>query len=103
MVLQMPNGNTRCARLRKRPQLRGRNFVAFLRIHRVIAGGCTCVNYCAFAMCEGVLLWLQFKEPDFEVPSQYSWEILAPRPFKLGGVERKMTARAEPSRKVCTR
>ena len=40
-------------------------FVAFLRIHRVTADGCTCANYCTFAMCEGVLLWLLVKEPNF--------------------------------------
>ena len=45
-------------------------FVAFLRIHRVTADGCTCANYCTFAMCEGVLLWLFVKEPNFKVPSQ---------------------------------
>ena len=47
-------------------------FVAFLRIHRVTADGCTCANYCTFAMCEGVLLWLLVKEPNFMVPCQYS-------------------------------
>ena len=61
--------------------------VAFLRIHRVIAHGGTCANYCAFTMCEGVLLRLLVKGPDFKVPSQYSWEIVAQRPFKLGCIE----------------
>ena len=61
-------------------------FVAFLRIHRVAVDGCTCAYYCTFAMCEGVLLWLLVKEPNFKVPSQYSWEIVAQRPFKLGHV-----------------
>ena len=78
-------------------------FAAFLRIHRVTADGCTCANYCTFAMCEGVLPWLLVKEPNFKVPSQYSWEIVAQRPFKLGRIERKVTARAEPSTKVRTR
>ena len=54
-------------------------------------------------MCEGVLLWLLVKEPNFKVPSQYSWEIVAQRPFQLGRIERKVTARAEPSTKVRTR
>ena len=45
-------------------------FVAFLCIHRVTADRCTCANYCTFAMCEGVLLWLLAKEPNFKVPSQ---------------------------------
>ena len=77
--------------------------VAFLRIHRVTADGCTCANYCTFTMCEGVLPWLLVEESNFKVPSQYSWEIVAQRPFKLGRIERKVTARSEPSRKVCTR
>ena len=78
-------------------------FVAFLRILRVTADGCICANYCTFAMCEGVLLWLLVKEPNFKVPSQCSWEIVAQRPFKLGRIEHKVTARAEPSTKVRTR
>ena len=78
-------------------------FVAFLRIHRVAADGCTCANYCTFTMCEGVLMWLLVKEPNSKVPSQYYWEIIAQRPFKLGRIECKVTARAEPSRKVHTR
>ena len=78
-------------------------FVAFLRSHRVTADGCTCANYCMFAMCEAVLPWLLVKEPKFKVPSQYSWEIVAQRPFKLGRIERKVTTRAEPSTKVRTR
>ena len=78
-------------------------FVAFLRIHRVTADGCTCANYCMLAMCVGVLLWLLVKEPNFKVPSQCSWEIVAQHPFKLGRIERKVTARAEPSTKVRTR
>ena len=48
-------------------------------------------------------MWLLLKEPKFKVPSQYSWEIVAQRPFKLGRIERKVAARAEPSRKVHTR
>ena len=78
-------------------------FVAFLRIHCATADGCTCANYCTFTMCEGVLLWLLVTEPKFKVPSQYSWEIVAQRPFKLGRIERKVTWRAEPSKKVRTR
>ena len=66
-------------------------------------GCCTCANYCTFAMCEGVLQWLLVKEPNFKVASQKSWEIVAERPFKLGRIERKVTAPAEPSRKVRTR
>ena len=42
------------------------------------------------------------KEPNFKVPSQYSWEIVAQRLFKLGRIECKVTARADPSRKVRT-
>ena len=78
-------------------------FAAFLRIHRVTADGCTCANYCTFAMCEGVLLWLLVKEPNFKVPSQYSWGIVAQRHFNLGRVERKVTARAQPSKNVRNR
>ena len=78
-------------------------FVAFLRIHRVTTDGCTCANYCMFAMCEGVLLWLLVREPKSKVPSQYSWEIVAQRPLELGRIERKVTARAEQSRKLRTR
>ena len=77
-------------------------FEAFLCIHPMTADGRTCANYCTFAMCEGVLLWLLVKEPNFKVPSQYSWEIVAQRPFKLGRIERKVTACAEPT-KVRTR
>ena len=51
-------------------------FVAFLRIHHVTAEGCTCANYCTFAMCEGVLLWLLVREPKLKVPSRFSWEIV---------------------------
>ena len=68
----------------------------------MVADGCTCANYCTFVTCEAVLLWL-VKEPNFKVPSQYYWEIVAQRPFKLGRIERKVTPRAEPLRKVCTR
>ena len=75
----------------------------FLRIHHVTADGCPCANYCTFAMCEGGLLWLLVKEPNFKVPSQYSWDIVAQCPLKLGRIERKVTARVEPSRKVRTR
>ena len=46
------------------------------------------------------MLWLLIKEPDFKVLSQYSWEIVARRPFKLGRIERKVTARPEPSKKA---
>ena len=48
-------------------------------------------------------MWLLVKEPNFKIPSQYSWEIVAQSPFKLGRIECKVTSRAEPSRKVCTR
>ena len=78
-------------------------FVAFLHIHHVTGDGCTCANHCTFAMCEGVLLWLLVREPNFEVPSQHSWEMVAQCHFKLGRIERKGTACAEPSRKVHTR
>ena len=64
----------------------------FLRIHRVTVDGCTCASYCTFAKCEGVLPWLLIKQPNFKVPSQYSSEIVAQRPFKLGRIERKVTA-----------
>ena len=47
-------------------------------------------------MCEGVLLWHIVKVPGFKVPTQQSWELIAQRPFKLGRVERLVTARAEP-------
>ena len=49
-----------------------------------------------------MLLWLLVKEPDFKVPSQYSWAIFAKHPFKLSGIERKVTARAEPLTKAHT-
>ena len=78
-------------------------FVAFLCIYRVTADGCTCANYCTFAMCEGVLLWLLVREANFKVPSQYSRQIVAQRPFKLGRIVRNVTSRAEPSTKVRTR
>ena len=54
-------------------------------------------------MCEGVLLWLLVTEPNFQVPSHYSWQIVAQCPFQLGRIERKVTAPADPSRKVCPR
>ena len=47
-------------------------------------------------MCEGVLLSHIVKVPGFKVPTQSFWEWIAQRPFKLGRVERLLTARAEP-------
>ena len=34
------------------------NYVAFLRMHRVAANGCTCAEYHVMGVCEGVLLYL---------------------------------------------
>ena len=48
-------------------------FVSCLCIHRVMVQGCTFANYCAFAMCEGMLLWLLVKEPHFGVSQEDSW------------------------------
>ena len=78
-------------------------FVAFFRVLRVTANGCTCAKYCTFAICEGLLPWLLVKEPNFKVPSQYSWEMVAQRPFQLGCIEHTVAARAEPRKKVRTR
>ena len=77
-------------------------FAAFLRIHRVVVDGCTFANYCTFTVCEGVLLWLLAKEPNFKIPSQYSWEIVAQRRFNWGRIECNVTARAEPLKMVRT-
>ena len=79
------------------------DFVAFLRVHHMTADGCPCANYCTFAVCEGVLLWFLVKEPDFEVPSEYSWEVVAWRPFKVGHIECKVNVRSKPPKKVRTR
>ena len=46
-------------------------------------------------MCEGVLLWYIVKVLGFKVPTQYSWELIAERPFKLGCVECLVPTRAE--------
>ena len=64
-------------------------FVAFLRIHRVTVDGCTCANYCTFAMCEGVLLWLLVKKLNLRYPlntlgrllpnALLSWAVLSAR------------------------
>ena len=67
------------------------DFVAFMSIHRVNAERCTCPTYRTYAMCGGVLLSHIVKVPGFKVPTQYSWELIAQRPFKLGRVERLVT------------
>ena len=46
-------------------------------------------------MCEGVLLWHILQVLGFKVPTQYSWELVAQQPFKLGRLERLFTAQAD--------
>ena len=59
---------------------------AFLCVHHVTTHGFICANCSIFVMCEGMLLWLLVKEPDYKLPFQYSWEIVAQPPFKLGHI-----------------
>ena len=79
------------------------DFVAFMSIHRANAERCTCPTYGTYAMCEAVLLWHIVKALGFKVPTQYSWELIAQRPFKLAHVERLVTTQAEPPRKPARR
>ena len=99
----MAEGKATLRKIEEGTSITWKVFIAFLRIHRVTVDGCTCANYCTFAMCEAVLLWLLVQKLTFKVPSQYSLEIVAQCPFKLGCIECKVPERAEPSRKVRTR
>ena len=61
---------------------------------------CTCAmynTYCTYTMCEGILLWVLVKVPDSKVPTQYSWDLIAQHPFKLGRMERLVATRVEPA------
>ena len=92
----MASWNKTLRKIEKGKLLQWNDFVAFMSIHRVNAARCTCPTYGTYAMCEGALLWRIVKVPGFKVPTQYSRELIAQRPFKLGCVERLVNARAEP-------
>ena len=87
--------NNTLRKLEKGKLLLLKDFVAFMSIHRVNVERCTCPTYGTYVMCEGILLWHIVKVPRFKVPTQYSWELIAQRPFQLGRVERLVTTRAE--------
>ena len=71
-------------------------FVAFLRIHRVTADGCTCANYCTFTMREGVLLWLLVKSST-DVDLQWSVTTFSIFAFGSEGVAARMPEGESPT------
>ena len=62
MALLLQIGKPHCVRLRKGPQLQASNW------YRMIAHGCASTNYCKFAMCEGLLLWLSSRNRILKYP-----------------------------------
>ena len=83
---------------------KGKSLQWSLHVHPL--GQCKLLHlptYGTYARCEGVLLWHILKVLGFKVPTQYSWELIAQRSFKLGRVEHLVTAQAEPPRQYSSK